>query len=92
VFGEENAAGVFGPKSAGTPLHINTLEDENYYVVNGTLTFQVGEQTIEAPTGSFVRIPRGVVHTHWNATDAPVNSWGFPLLPASRRSSASSPS
>jgi hypothetical protein len=25
--------------SGGTPLHVNTLEDENYYVVEGTLTF-----------------------------------------------------
>ena len=67
-----------GPHSAGTPLHINTLEDENYYVVEGTLTFRLGERTLEAPAGTFVHIPKGVVHTHWNATAAPVRMLGFP--------------
>jgi quercetin dioxygenase-like cupin family protein len=66
------------PGSAGTPLHINTREDENYYVFEGTLTFRVGERTLEAPAGTFVHIPKGVVHTHWNATAAPVRMLGFP--------------
>ncbi len=64
--------------SGGTPLHVNTLEDENYYVIEGTLTFQLGERTVEAPAGSFVHIPRGVVHTHWNASAAPVKVVGLP--------------
>ena len=67
-----------GPHSGGTPLHINTLEDENYYVVEGTLTFRLAERTLEAPAGTFVHIPKGVVHTHWNATAAPVRLLGFP--------------
>lgn len=67
-----------GPHSGGTPLHVNTLEDENYYVVEGTLTFRLGERTLEAPAGTFVHIPKGVVHTHWNATAAPVQLLGFP--------------
>ena len=69
---------ALAPRSAGTPLHVNTLEDENYYVVEGTLTFRLGERTLEAPAGTFVHIPKGVVHTHWNATDAPVQLLGFP--------------
>jgi quercetin dioxygenase-like cupin family protein len=66
------------PHSGGTPLHVNTLEDENYYVVEGTLTFRLGERTLEAPAGTFVHIPKGVVNTHWNATAAPVRLLGFP--------------
>jgi hypothetical protein len=31
------------PRSGGTPLHVNTLEDENYYVIEGTLTFRLDE-------------------------------------------------
>ena len=82
--GEETGGGLavieaeLGPRSSGTPLHVNTLEDENYYVVEGTLTFRVGERTVEAPAGTFVHIPRGVVHTHWNATEEPVKLLGFP--------------
>jgi quercetin dioxygenase-like cupin family protein len=69
---------VLGPRSSGTPLHVNPLEDENYYVVEGTLTFQIGERVVEAPAGSYVRIPKGVVHTHWNGTDERVKLLGFP--------------
>ena len=80
------------PGSAGTPLHINTREDENYYVIEGTLSFRVGERTLEAPAGTFVHIPKGVVHTHWNATAAPVRLLASPRPPGSRRSSPSLPS
>ncbi len=66
------------PWSGGTPLHVNTLEDENYYVVEGTLNFRLGERTLEAPAGACVHIPKGTVHTHWNATDAPVKLLAFP--------------
>lgn len=66
------------PHSGGTPLHINAQEDENYYVIEGTLTFRLGERTLEAPAGSFVHIPQGVVHTHWNASDAPIKLLAFP--------------
>jgi quercetin dioxygenase-like cupin family protein len=66
------------PGSSGTPLHVNTREAENYYVLEGTLTFRLGERTVEAPAGSFVHIPRGVVHTHWNASSEPVTFLGFP--------------
>ena len=66
------------PHSGGTPLHINTREDENYYVLEGTLTFRLDERTVEAPAGAFVHIPRGRVHTHWNATAEPVRMLAFP--------------
>jgi hypothetical protein len=49
------------------------------YVVEGTLSFRLGERTLEAPAGTFVHIPKGVVHTHWNATAAPVGLLGFPV-------------
>ena len=45
--GEETAGTLavieasLAPHSGGTPLHVNTLEDENYYVVEGTLTFRL---------------------------------------------------
>ena len=66
------------PHSGGTPLHVNTLEDENYYVTEGTLAFRLGERTVEAPAGTFVHIPKGLVHTHWNASGALVKLVAFP--------------
>ena len=66
------------PHSSGTPLHVNTREAESYYVLEGTLTFRLGESTVEAPAGSFVHIPQGVVHTHWNGTGERVRLLGVP--------------
>ena len=66
------------PHSGGTPLHINRREDENYYVLEGILTFRLDERIVQAPTGTFVHIPMGQVDTHWNATAEPVRMLAFP--------------
>ena len=66
------------PHSGGTPVHVNTREDENYYVTEGTLTFRLDARDLEASAGTFVHIPKGVVHTHWNATAEPVKLLAFP--------------
>ncbi len=82
--GEETAGTLavieakLAPHSGGTPVHVNTREDENYYVTEGTLTFRLDERDLEAPAGTFVHIPKGMVHTHWNATAEPVKLLAFP--------------
>jgi hypothetical protein len=49
---------------AGSRLrHTHTREDEAFYVLEGELTFQVGDQTINAPVGTFVFSPRGIQHS-----------------------------
>lgn len=55
------------PGYVSMPLHRHGREDETTYVLEGTLTVQVGEETILAPPGSCVHKPRGVFHTVWNA-------------------------
>jgi len=45
------------------PLHIHRNEDEAWYVLDGHLTFYVGDQELAAPSGSFVFAPRGIPHT-----------------------------
>jgi quercetin dioxygenase-like cupin family protein len=62
---------------SGPPLHINSREDEAFYVLEGTLTFQVEERRITAPAGSFILLPRGVPHTFANLSDAPARFLGF---------------
>ncbi len=54
--------------SAPPPLHIHTREEEYFYVIEGEMTFFVGDETIAAPAGTFVRLPRGVPHTFVIAT------------------------
>ena len=51
------------PQGAGSPLHVHHREDEWFYVVEGTLTFWVGGEVIDAPAGSFVYGPRDIPHT-----------------------------
>ncbi|MEZ5080517.1 MAG: cupin domain-containing protein [Thermoleophilia bacterium] len=44
------------------PLHIHRREDEVFYVLEGQMTFHVGDRTLEAPGGTLVFLPRGVPH------------------------------
>jgi mannose-6-phosphate isomerase-like protein (cupin superfamily) len=55
----------------GPPQHIHHAEEEAFYILEGEINVQVGEQTIHGTAGSFVLIPRGTVHTFWNAGSTP---------------------
>lgn len=56
------------PHSQGPGAHSHP-EDDVFYVLEGTMSFLVGEQWIEAPRGSFVLAPGGVTHNFENRTD-----------------------
>jgi len=45
------------------PLHIHHREDEAWYVLDGQMTFYVGDDTMTATAGAFVFAPRGIPHT-----------------------------
>ena len=49
-------------QSADPPLHVHTREEESFYVIEGRMSFQAGDEVIDAPAGTFVRLPRGVPH------------------------------
>ena len=55
----------------GPPQHIHKAEEEAFYVLEGEVNIKIGEQTIRGTVGSFVLIPRGTVHTFWNAGPTP---------------------
>jgi quercetin dioxygenase-like cupin family protein len=44
------------------PMHLHENCDELFYVLEGELTFFVGDQRIEASEGAFVYLPRLVPH------------------------------
>jgi quercetin dioxygenase-like cupin family protein len=54
----------------GAPLHIHTREDEALYVVAGTISVRIGDETREAPTGAFAWLPRGTPHA-WDVVGEP---------------------
>jgi uncharacterized cupin superfamily protein len=48
-----------------------------FYVLDGTLTVRLGDETLELEPGSFVCVPPGVVHTFSNPSDTPVRFLNF---------------
>jgi quercetin dioxygenase-like cupin family protein len=59
------------PGSPGPRPHIHLHHEETFYVLDGELTVRVGPRTITAPAGSFVVVPRGVVHQPSNPGTEP---------------------
>jgi quercetin dioxygenase-like cupin family protein len=51
--------------------HTHSREDECGYVLDGELTYLIGEEVCVATAGVYVVRPRGIRHAFWNATDAP---------------------
>ena len=51
--------------------HLHRNHEETFYVLEGELTVRVGERTFTAPVGSFVVVPRGVVHQPSNPGTEP---------------------
>lgn len=56
---------VVQPQS-GTPPHIHTHEDEAFYVLKGECEFQLGEETVVPPPGTFLHSPKGQMHRFKN--------------------------
>jgi quercetin dioxygenase-like cupin family protein len=52
------------PAGVQAPLHVHHAEDEAFWVLEGRVTFTVGEDTMEAGPGTFVFAPRDVPHTY----------------------------
>ena len=63
---------TIAPRFAGPPPHFHNELTDTFYVLEGTLTVRVGDQSLQAPAGSFVCAPPGTVHTFSNTTDSPV--------------------
>jgi len=55
---------VDDPQGTGPPLHLHHNEDETFYVLEGEVTFQVGDERINVAAGDFLFGPRDVPHTY----------------------------
>src|SRR2546425_1549531 len=49
-----------------TPLHVHHREDEGFWMLEGSATFEVGDNTFEAMPGTHLFGPRGIPH-RWAA-------------------------
>jgi formate dehydrogenase gamma subunit len=61
--------GETGPDRPIAGLHVHHEDDEAWYVLEGSLGFQLGERTVHAPAGTAVYAPRGTPHSFWNDGD-----------------------
>ena len=58
---------VAAPSAKGSAQHIHADHDETFFVVEGTFEFSLGEETVIAPPGSFLKVDRGQPHGFRNA-------------------------
>ena len=59
------------PGSRGTSLHSHDGHEEGFYVVEGVLDMQLGDDMVAARPGAFVFVPRNAPHAFWNAGSEP---------------------
>lgn len=57
------------PKTQGPGAHSHP-EDDVFYVIEGTMSFLLGDRWIDAPKGSFVLAPSGMTHDFENRSSS----------------------
>ncbi|MDQ3758800.1 MAG: quercetin 2,3-dioxygenase [Actinomycetota bacterium] len=60
--GQMTVVEVTEPPGAEAPLHVHHNEDEAFWVLDGEVTFHVGDTTIEASAGDYAFGPRNIPH------------------------------
>jgi mannose-6-phosphate isomerase-like protein (cupin superfamily) len=55
----------------GPPPHVHSREEEGFYVLEGEITFLVGDKRLVAGPGLFVNMPVGTPHTFKNESSEP---------------------
>ncbi len=60
--GQYTLVEILAPEGFASPLHVHHFEDEGFYILEGEMTFYVGDQTIKAHPGSFLFGPKDVPH------------------------------
>lgn len=66
-----DAGGGGNPPQTMAPRHVHHEDDEAFYVIEGTLAFDLDGETIVAHAGGAVMVTKGTVHTWWNPDPEP---------------------
>jgi quercetin dioxygenase-like cupin family protein len=59
------------PPGGGPPPHIHSREEEAFYILEGEITFQIGDQPLLAKAGMFANMPVGCLHSFKNKSNRP---------------------
>ena len=54
------------PPGGGPPLHVHSREEEGFYILEGEITFTMGEKRLVASAGMFANMPVGTPHSFKN--------------------------
>jgi mannose-6-phosphate isomerase-like protein (cupin superfamily) len=60
--GRSSLVEILTPDGYGSVLHVHHQEDEGFYILEGEMTFYVGDQMIKAHPGSYLFGPKDVPH------------------------------
>lgn len=63
---------VTEPPGSGSPTQWHKLTTMLIYVLEGTLTLRVGDETIQVGPGGYAYVPPGTIYAIANQSDAPV--------------------
>src|SRR5262249_615050 len=66
------------PPMPGPGAHSHA-EDDVFYVIEGTMSFLIGDRWIDAPKGSFLLAPGGVTHDFQNRSSSPAAVLNFSI-------------
>ena len=50
----------------GPPLHVHEVQDDTFFVLEGVLAVQVGDDVFDLGPGDFATVPPGLAHTFSN--------------------------
>ena len=59
------------PPGGGPPPHVHSREEEGFYILEGEITFMVGDERVVATTGMFANMPIGTPHSFKNESSKP---------------------
>lgn len=62
--GQMTVVEITEPPDQTAPLHVHHTEDEAFWILEGSATFEIGEQTIEARAGDYLYGPRDIPHRY----------------------------
>ena len=60
--GQYTLVEITAPAGLQTPLHVHYREDEGFYVLEGSVTIEVGDEVVELGAGQHAFGPRNVPH------------------------------
>ncbi len=59
------------PPGGGPPPHVHSREQEVFYILEGEITFQIGDRKLVAGPGMFANMPIGTPHSFKNESGRP---------------------